>query len=76
LSAFRKGLRFYAFLQKCGLPLEPQIPWKLCLYRELIATKKREGGRAQLWVDFDFLNQELFVTLNGTKLSVHPLVLE
>jgi hypothetical protein len=76
LYAMRKNMRFYGFIQKCGLLFEPQIPWKLCLYHELCATKKREGGRADLWVSFDWLNQELFVILNGMKLSVRPLVLE
>ena len=76
LSAMKKDLRFWGFIQKCGLFSEFQIPWKLCLYHELIATKKREGGRANLWVGFDWLNQELLVTLNEIKLSVDSLVLE
>jgi len=76
LCALRKDLSFYGFIQKSGLLVEPQVRRKLYLYHELIATKKREGGRAHLWVGFDWLNQELFVTLNGMKLTVYPLVLE
>jgi hypothetical protein len=68
---------FHAFLEKCGLTLlEPHVPHKLFVYHERIACKSREGGYGALWIDLDWIRQELTVEINPVLKDVIPFPLE
>lgn len=68
---------FHAFLDKCHLTLlEPYVPHRLFLYHKRIACKTHEGGYAALWIDFDWVRQELTVEVHPVIKESSPLFLE